>query len=260
VITRRLIVCLDVDNGRVMKGTRFQDLREHGLPEVMAAEYERDGADEIMFLDISASAEGRDTRLDDVRRTASALSIPLTVGGGVRSLDDMSAALRAGADKVTINTAAVERPTLISDAAARFGRQCVVVSIDARRNNLGWTVVTHGGRRATSLDAVEWAHSAVTLGAGELLVTSIDRDGTLTGYDNELTQAISQHVSVPVIASGGAGRPSHLADAFERGGADAVLVAGIVHRREYSIGALKTFLAHAGFAMRLSTQEQTANA
>ncbi len=260
MLTRRLIVCLDVDNGRVVKGTQFQDLREQGLPDVMAAEYERNGADEIMFLDISASAGRRGTLLEDVRRTASALSIPLTVGGGVRSVDDMAAALRAGADKVTINTAAVEEPSLISDAAARFGGQCVVVSIDARRHDKGWSVITHGGRRATALDAVEWAQRVVAFGAGELLVTSIDRDGTLIGYDNDITLAISQRVCVPVIASGGAGKPSHLVDAFQRGGADAVLVAGIVHRREHSIAGLKSFLVRAGFAMRHTHQGQSANA
>jgi cyclase len=255
-----LIVCLDVDHGGVVKGTQFQNLREHGLPEVMAADYESQGADEIMFLDITASAEARVTHLDDVRRTASPLSIPLTVGGGVRNLDDMNATLRAGADKVTINTAAIERPLLIADAAAKFGRQCVVVSIDALCNSNGWSVVTHGGRRSTSLDAVEWAQRAVALGAGELLVTSIDRDGTRRGYDNALTRAISDRVSVPVIASGGAGEPLHLADAFDHGGADAVLVAGIVHRRQYSIAELKAFLARAGFPMRQATQEQIADA
>jgi len=259
VLTSRLIVCLDVDDGRVKKGTRFQDLRTHDTPARMAAAYERDGADEIVFLDISASVIGRETVLEEVRSTARALSIPLTVGGGIRSVDDIAATLRAGADKVAINTAAVENPLLIADAAARFGAQCVVVSIDARCSADGWQVATHGGRRATVLDAVQWAQRAVALGAGELLLTSIDRDGTQSGYDTELTHAIAVRVSVPVIASGGAGEPAHLADALQHG-ADAVLVAGIVHRGQETVASLKSYLTRTGFRMREVAQEQRAYA
>jgi imidazole glycerol-phosphate synthase subunit HisF len=253
MLTRRLIVCLDVDGGRVAKGTRFQQLRVHGTPAEMAAAYECDGADEIVFLDISATVVGRETVLDEVRSTAVRLSIPLTVGGGVRSVDDVAATLRAGADKVAMNTAAVAEPQLIADAARRFGAQCVVVSIDARRVGNSWQVVTHGGRRATALDAVEWAERAVALGAGELLVTSIDRDGTQQGYDTALTQEIAARVRVPVIASGGAGEAAHLAAALQSG-ADAVLVAGILHRGQESVHSLKFYLQRAGFAMREVTE------
>jgi cyclase len=255
MLTRRVIVCLDVDDARVVKGTQFRDLQPHGAPSAMAAVYERDGADEIVFLDITASVSQRSTVLGEVRRTAALLSIPLTVGGGVRSVADMAATLRAGADKVAVNTAAVDNPRLISDAAARFGSQCVVVSIDAARAGSSWNVLTHGARRATALDAVQWASRAVTLGAGELLVTSIDRDGTQRGYDIELTRAIAERVRVPVIASGGAGEPVHLAQALSAGGADAVLVAGLVHRGQQTVTGLKTFLAQAGFPMRLPAQE-----
>lgn len=250
MLTRRLIVCLDVDERRVVKGTRFTGLRTLGIPSEMAAAYERDGADEVVFLDISASVQQRPTVLDEVRRTAAELSIPLTVGGGIRTLDDIAATLRAGGDKVAMNTAAVERPALISQAAERFGAQCVVVSIDAVRRDEGWAVVTHGGRAVTSLDVVEWAQEAATLGAGELLVTSIDRDGTRSGYETALTRAIASRVGVPVIASGGAGEPAHLADALGQGAADAVLVAGIVHDGDHSIQSLKSFLSRAGFPMR----------
>ena len=259
MLTRRVIVCLDVDGGRVKKGTRFQDMREHGTPAQMAFAYERDGADEIVFLDISATVTNRQTMLDDVRNTAAALSIPLTVGGGVRGVDDITETLRAGADKVAINTAAVEHPPLISVAAKRFGAQCVVVSIDALRTSDSWLIATHGGRRLTTLDAVQWSERAVALGAGELLVTSIDRDGTTLGYDTDLTGAIAERVTVPVIASGGAGRPVHLAAALQRG-ADAVLVAGILHRDEQTVRGLKTYLARAGFAMREVAQEAVADA
>ncbi|MGQ0640551.1 MAG: imidazole glycerol phosphate synthase subunit HisF [Gemmatimonadaceae bacterium] len=255
MLTPRLIVCLDVDAGRVKKGTRFQDLRTHDTPARMASAYERDGADEIVFLDISATVAGRETVLHDVRNTASTLSIPLTVGGGIRSVDDIAATLRAGADKVAINTAAVEDPQLITASAGRFGAQCVVVSIDARRAEDGWHVVTHGGRHERTLDAVDWAASAAALGAGELLVTSIDRDGTELGYDTELTRAIAARVSVPVIASGGAGQPAHLADALQRG-ADAVLLAGIVHRGQETVASLKAYLGRAGYRMREVVQEQ----
>jgi len=255
MLTRRVIVCLDVDGGHVRKGTRFQNLRTHGTPADMAAAYELDGADEIVFLDISATPGGRGTRLDDVRRTAAAISIPLTVGGGIRAVHDIAATLRAGADKVAVNTAAVEQPLLISQAAARFGSQCVVVSIDARRTAGSWVVVTHGGRRDSTLDAVAWAERAAALGAGELLVTSIDRDGTQLGYDTELTRAIAERVAVPIVASGGAGEPFHLAHALTHG-ADAVLVAGILHRGTETVGSLKSYLAAAGFPIRDPVQEQ----
>lgn len=249
MLTRRIIACLDVDAGRVVKGTRFQSLREHGMPATMAAQYEREGADEIVFLDITASVDARQTVLHQVRLTADELAIPLTVGGGVRSVADMAATLRAGADKVAVNTAAVARPELLSEAAAQFGSQCVVLSIDARRETDRWAVVTHGGREATGLDAIEWARRAQTLGAGELLLTSIDRDGTRLGYDLDLTQAIASQVTVPVIASGGAGEPAHLAAALTHG-ADAVLVAGMLHRGEQTVSSLKRYLAAAGVPVR----------
>jgi cyclase len=256
MLTRRVIVCLDVDGGRVTKGTHFQNLRVHGTPAEMAAAYERDGADEVVFLDISATVAQRRTVLDEVRNTASALSVPLTVGGGIRAVDDIAATLRAGADKVAVNTAAVQQPQLVTDAARRFGSQCVVVSIDARRLGDSWQVVTHGGRTSTDLDAVEWAKRVVSLGAGELLLTSIDRDGTNQGYDTELTRAIVDNVSVPVIASGGAGAPEHLAEALTNG-ADAVLVAGILHRGDYTVSNLKLHLQRAGFAVREAAEYST---
>ncbi|MEW5919073.1 MAG: imidazole glycerol phosphate synthase subunit HisF [Gemmatimonadota bacterium] len=249
MLTHRVIACLDVDAGRVVKGTRFESLREHGTPAAMAAQYEREGADEIVFLDITASVHARQTVLHEVRLTADELAIPLTVGGGVRSVDDMAATLRAGADKVALNTAAVATPELLTEAAAQFGSQCVVLSIDARRDRDHWVVVTHGGRAVTTLDAIAWARRAEALGAGEVLVTSIDRDGTRTGYDLALTQAIATAVSVPVIASGGAGEPAHLAAALTNG-ADAVLVAGMLHRGEQTVTGLKHYLAAVGVPVR----------
>jgi cyclase len=252
MLTRRLIVCLDVDAGRVAKGTCFRDLRYLADPADMAEQYEADGADEIVFLDISASAEGRATMLDAVERTARRLTIPLTVGGGVRSVADVALTLRSGADKVAVNTAAVDQPTLVSDATRRFGAQCIVVSVDAFGIGDEWQVATHGGRRRRSLDAVQWAVQAVALGAGELLVTSIDRDGTRRGYDNALIRAIVERVSVPVIASGGAGNAQHLVDAFKVGQADAVLVAGILHDRDSSVPALKSHLAKCGIPVRVT--------
>jgi cyclase len=212
-----------------VKGVQFEALRDVGDPVALAARYEVDGADEIVYLDISASAEERATLLDLARRTAEQLFIPLTIGGGIRSSDDVARALRAGADKVGVNTAAVEAPELVSACADRFGAQCVVVSIDARRGESGWRVYTHGGRTATSLDAVEWAQECAQRGAGEILITSIDRDGARSGYDLALTAAIADTVSVPVIASGGAGSATHVCDAIALGHADAALVAGIVH-------------------------------
>lgn len=250
MLMRRLIVCLDVRDGRVVKGVQFQGLREIGDPAELAARYEEDGADEIVFLDISASPDGRATTLEVVQRTAGHLFIPLTVGGGVRSADDVGRTLRAGADKVAINTAAVARPDLLTEAAARFGAQCVVASIDARRDGARWTVWTHGARTPTTLDAVEWAAECERRGAGEILLTSIDRDGARTGYDLELTRAVADAVGVPVIASGGAGTPEHCRDALLAGGADAVLVAGIVHDGTSSIPAIKACLAEGGLAVR----------
>jgi cyclase len=213
----------------VVKGVQFESLRDVGDPIALAARYEADGADEIVYLDISASAEERATLLDLARRTAERLFIPLTIGGGIRSSDDVARALRAGADKVGVNTAAVDSPELVSDCAERFGAQCVVVSIDAKRGDSGWRVYTHGGRTPTSLDAVQWAQECAQRGAGEILITSIDRDGARNGYDLELTAAIADSVSVPVIASGGAGSATHVCDAIAIGHADAALVAGIVH-------------------------------
>lgn len=240
MLTNRLIVCLDVADGRVVKGTRFVDLRDVGDPVVLASRYETEGADEICFLDISASAEGRSTLLDVARRTAERLFIPLTVGGGVRSVDDVAAVLRAGADKVSINSAAVRDPSMLTRAADRFGAQCVVASIDARqRPDGGWEVWVKGGREATGLDAVEWAQECVARGAGEILLTSIDRDGARIGYDLELTRAVASAVAVPVIASGGAGHPAHIPEVLREGDADAALVAGMLHDGTTTVAAIK---------------------
>jgi cyclase len=253
MLRRRVIPCLDVANGRVVKGTRFVDLVDEGDPAELAERYAREGADELVFLDITAAPDGRATLLDAVERTARRVFIPLTVGGGVRSVDDMRAVLRAGADKVSLNTAAVADPDLIARCAGRFGRQAVVVAIDARRRSRGaegWEVVVKGGREATDVDAVAWAERATTLGAGELLVTSIDRDGTGAGYDTTLLRAIADRVEVPVIASGGAANPADLVAAIRDGGADAVLAASIFHRRIHSIAAVKAALAAAGLPVR----------
>jgi cyclase len=253
MLRRRVIPCLDVADGRVVKGTRFVDLVDEGDPPELAERYAAEGADELVFLDISAAPEGRRTLLDIVERTARRAFIPLTVGGGVRSVDDMRAVLRAGADKVSLNTAAVADPALISACAARFGRQAVVIAIDARRraDADGWEVVIKGGRETTGLDAIEWAERAVELGAGELLVTSIDRDGTRSGYDTDLLRAITGRVEVPVIASGGAAGPADFVAAVREGGADAVLAASIFHRRIHSIAAVKQAMAAAGLPVRL---------
>jgi cyclase len=253
MLRRRVIPCLDVANGRVVKGTRFVDLVDEGDPAELAERYAREGADELVFLDITAAPDGRATLLDAVERTARRVFIPLTVGGGVRSVGDMRAVLRAGADKVSLNTAAVADPDLIARCAGRFGRQAVVVAIDARRRSRGaegWEVVVKGGREATDVDAVAWAERATTLGAGELLVTSIDRDGTGAGYDTTLLRAIADRVEVPVIASGGAANPADLVAAIRDGGADAVLAASIFHRRIHSIAAVKAALAAAGLPVR----------
>jgi len=253
MLTRRLVVCLDVKGGRVVKGVRFEGLRDVGDPVELALRYEREGADEVTFLDISASNEERQTLWGLVQRTAERLFIPLTVGGGVRTVDDVGRALRSGADKVSINSAAVARPELLTECAERFGAQCVVASIDARRDGERWRVHTHGGRRSTELDAVAWARECVARGAGEVLLTSIDQDGARTGYDLALTRAVVDAVAVPVIASGGAGSAEHVRDGFLRGGADAALVAGILHDGLTTVGAIKSLLVESGLPIRSTT-------
>jgi imidazole glycerol-phosphate synthase subunit HisF len=255
MLRRRVIPCLDVANGRVVKGTRFVDLVDEGDPPELAARYAAEGADELVFLDISAAPEGRATLLEIVERTARRAFIPLTVGGGVRSVDEMRAVLRAGADKVSLNTAAVADPSLISRCAARFGSQAVVIAIDAQLTPLGaWEVLVAGGREPTALDAVAWARRATELGAGELLVTSIDRDGTQSGFDTGLLRAVTSAVSVPVIASGGAAGPADFVAAVTEGGADAVLAASIFHRRIHSIAEVKAAMAAAGLPVRLTAE------
>jgi imidazole glycerol-phosphate synthase subunit HisF len=248
---KRLIVCLDVRQGRVVKGVRFEGLRDVGDPVELAERYERDGADEIVFLDIGATHEERGTMLDLARRTAERLFIPLTIGGGIRTVDDMAAALRAGADKIGVNSAAVARPEIMSEGARRFGAQCIVASIDAKRDGSSWRVYTSGARVRTELDAIEWARECARRGAGEILLTSIDRDGARSGYDLELTRAVSDAVNVPVIASGGAGEAEHLCDALSRGGADAALVAGIVHDGVSTVGALKRAMRDSNISVRM---------
>lgn len=261
MLCKRVIVCLDVRDGRVVKGVSFESLRDMGDPIELARFYEDQGADEVVFLDISASADARRTLLDIVQQTAENLFIPLTVGGGIAEVEDVARVLRAGADKVCINTAAVRRPGLITEAAERFGSQCVVLSIDGRREprnsaagagatGTWFRVFTHGGRTATELDAIEWARRGAELGAGEILITSIDQDGRRSGYDLELTARVAGAVAVPVIASGGAGSPEHVRDAFLLADADAALLAGTLHDGSIAIGALKQFLGDAGVAVR----------
>ncbi len=254
-LARRIIPCLDVDAGRVVKGVRFVDIRDAGDPVEVARRYDQAGADEIALLDITASHENRNTTLDTVARMAAAVFIPLTVGGGVRTLEDIKALLRAGADKVSINSAAVRDPELVRAAAARFGNQCIVVAIDAKRVSAPgepprWEVFTHGGRQATGLDAVAWAVRMVAAGAGEILLTSMDRDGTRDGFDLALTRAVSDAVAVPVIASGGVGNLQHLADGVLLGHADAVLAASIFHFGDFTVAEAKAFLAAQGIAVR----------
>ena len=252
MLTTRLIACLDVRGGRVVKGTAFADLRDVGDPVERALRYEAQGADELCFLDISATPDERATALDTVRRTAERLFVPLTLGGGIREAADVAAALRAGADKVSVNSAAVARPELLTEAADRFGAQCVVASIDAKRDGGNWRVWTHGGRRPTTLDAVAWAAECARRGAGEILLTSIDADGGRRGYDLALTRAVADAVHVPVIASGGAGEAAHLVAAVREAGADAVLLAGILHDGLVALDELKRALAAAGLAVRRS--------
>jgi len=247
---KRIIPCLDVTEGRVVKGVRFKDLRDAGDPAELAAAYDREGADEIVFLDITASSDARKILLDAVERTADRVFIPLTVGGGVRGVDDMAELLTHGADKVSVNTAALEDPTLITRCAEVFGSQCVVLAIDAKRRDGGWDVFSHGGRRHAGKDAVEWAALGQALGAGEILLTSMDRDGTHHGYDVELLRAVSDAVRLPVIASGGAGSVKHIGEALTAGGADAALAASIFHFGELSIGTVKKELAAVGLEMR----------
>ena len=251
MLLRRVVLCVDVLDGRVAKGVNFRSMRDIGDPAELARSYERDGADEIVLLDISATRERRMTMLDIVRRTAESVFIPLTVGGGIGSIETVGSALRAGADKVAINSAAVARPEILTEAALRFGSQCVVASIDARREGRAWMVYVSGGREPTGLDAIEWASKCARLGAGEILLTSIDRDGTRNGYDCDLTLAVSSSVGVPVVASGGAGSPSHVRDVFLDAGADAALVASIVHDGLTTVSEIKRMLIDSGVAVRL---------
>ncbi|HSV42745.1 MAG TPA: imidazole glycerol phosphate synthase subunit HisF [Methanomassiliicoccales archaeon] len=250
LLTKRIIPCLDVKEGRVFKGVRFLDLQDVGDPPKMAADYEKQGADEIVFLDISASAEGRRTLLHVVERTAENLFIPLTVGGGIRSREDVRMALNAGADKVSVNTIAVQQPHVITECAKDFGRQCVVVAIDAKRQGDSWRVYTHGGRKLTDLDAVEWAIRAQELGAGEILLTSMDADGTKDGYDIELTAAVADAVTIPVIASGGCGNQEHIHQVLKRTKAEAALAASIFHYGTLSVEDVKKYLRERGVPVR----------
>ena len=246
---RRVIACLDIDAGRVVKGTNFVDIRDAGDPVELAGRYDAEGADELVFLDITATHEQRETVADLARRTADDVFIPFTIGGGIRSVEDAQAVLDSGADKVSVNSAAIARPGLIDEMARRFGSQCVVVAIDARRNGEGWEVYTAGGRRAEGIDAVEWAAEAARRGAGEILLTSMDSDGTAAGYDLDLTRRVSETVPVPVIASGGAGELDHLVDVL-RAGADAVLCASIFHYGRFTVAQVKEHLLAAGIPVR----------
>lgn len=255
MLTKRVIPCLDVDRGRVVKGTRFVGLRDAGSPLEVAQRYEQEGADELVFLDITASHEERDCMVDVVRRTADLISMPLTVGGGIRSIDDIRTLLLSGTDKVSINSTAVKNPDFIKQAAQRFGSQCIVVNIDPKRveknGETMWEVHIHGGRLATGLEVVSWAQEVERLGAGEIVVTSMDHDGTKEGYDLEITAAVSRAVSIPVVASGGAGSPEHLVEAIEIGKADAVLAASIFHFGEYTIADTKRLMQDRGIPVRL---------
>lgn len=252
MLAKRIIPCLDVKDGRVVKGTQFVELRDAGDPVERAALYEQQGADEVVFLDITASVEGRDTLLDLVRRTSQSVFIPFTVGGGIRTADDAGRVLRAGADKVSVNTAALERPTLLTEGASAYGSQCMVIAIDAsRRPDGSWEVFSHGGRISTGRDALEWAAEAESRGAGEVLVTSIDGDGTGAGYDIDLLEALTERLGIPVIASGGAGGPEDFRAALQEGRADAALAASIFHFGTYTVGDVKRYLAQHRVAVRL---------
>ncbi|WP_142828842.1 imidazole glycerol phosphate synthase subunit HisF [Planococcus soli] len=250
MLTKRIIPCLDVKEGRVVKGVSFVSLRDAGDPVELARFYDKQGADELVFLDISASHEGKETMVEVVKIVATELSIPFTVGGGIRSLDDMKRMLRAGADKVSLNTAALDRPELIKEGADFFGSQCIVVAIDAKRNGDSWDVYTHGGRNKTGWNAIEWAKKSVELGAGELLLTSMDKDGSKDGFDLELTQAVREAVEVPVIASGGAGNKEHFSEVFQTVDADAALAASIFHYKETSVAEVKEYLRKEGVNVR----------
>jgi len=251
MLAKRIIPCLDVMKGRVVKGINFVKLRDAGDPVENARIYEEEGADELVFLDITASHEKRDIIIDVVERTARQIFMPFTVGGGIRSLEDIRGLLKAGADKVSINTAAVKNPSLVKTASRRFGSQCIVVAIDAKRKDSWWEVYTHGGRVPTGIDAIKWAERVVDLGAGEILLTSMDKDGTEDGYDIDLTKAIVDAVNVPVIASGGAGSPEHMYQVFKKARADAALAASIFHYRKYSIKETKNYLARRGIVVRI---------
>ena len=256
MLAKRIIPCLDVDNGRVVKGVKFVDIRDAGDPVEVARRYNREGADEITFLDITATSDDRETMVHVVEQVASEVFIPLTVGGGIREEEDVRRMLNAGADKVAINTAAVFNPEFVRRATSRFGSQCIVVAIDAKQVSgegepLKWEIFTHGGREPTGLDAIEWAKKMNAYGAGEILLTSMDRDGTKAGFDLQLTRAISEAVTIPVIASGGVGNLQHLVDGVKQGGADAVLAASIFHFAEYSVGEAKAFMAEQGVEVRI---------
>lgn len=255
-LAKRIIPCLDVDNGRVVKGVKFVDIRDAGDPVEVARRYNEEGADEITFLDITASSDDRETIVHVVEQVASEVFIPLTVGGGIRKVDDVRRMLNAGADKVAINTAAVFNPEFVKQATDKFGSQCIVVAIDAKKVSaegepLRWEIFTHGGRKPTGIDAIEWAKKMTDYGAGEILLTSMDRDGTRIGFDNELTHAIAAAVSIPLIASGGVGNLQHLVDGVKQGGADAVLAASIFHFAEYTVGEAKRFMADQGVEVRI---------
>ncbi|MEM5528813.1 imidazole glycerol phosphate synthase subunit HisF [Gammaproteobacteria bacterium AS21] len=255
-LAKRIIPCLDVENGRVVKGVQFLDIRDAGDPVEVAKRYNEQGADEITFLDITATHEGRETMVSTVEKMASQVFIPLTVGGGIRSCDDIRAMLNAGADKVSINSAAIYNPDFVKEAAQRFGSQCIVVAIDAKKVSGAddidrWEIFTHGGRKPTGIDAVQWAVKMAEYGAGEILLTSMDQDGVKSGYDLGVTRAISQAVNIPIIASGGVGNLQHLVDGVKQGGADAVLAASIFHFGEYSIEEAKSFMQQQGIEMRL---------
>ncbi|MFC1511399.1 imidazole glycerol phosphate synthase subunit HisF [Candidatus Margulisiibacteriota bacterium] len=250
MLGKRIIPCLDVTEGRVVKGVKFVNLKDAGDPVELAAYYDKEGADELVFLDITASSDKRHIMLDVVRRTAEKVYIPFTVGGGINNVETMRKILAAGADKVSVNTAAVADPNLVKHGAEKFGSQCIVVAIDAKRKDKSWEVYTHGGRTPTGLDAVEWAKKVEKLGAGEILLTSMDRDGTKKGYELELTRAIADAVNIPVIASGGAGKIEHLYEAFVRGRADAALLASLLHYKELTIKEIKDYLVNKGISVR----------